>query len=140
MTIDYKSLCVGDVMSTSLIYVDINATVAEAEHLMNQHNVHHLPVMENGCLESIISKRDIRHLQMPGHKYDKDEQLQVADICPMRAYVADINDPLARVVDRMAGERISAVIVLKDGELSGIFTEADACRVLAEILGPANGP
>ncbi|MEJ2669900.1 MAG: CBS domain-containing protein [Gammaproteobacteria bacterium] len=134
MTTNYTSLRMSDVMSPSPVYVEINATLAEAERMMATHQIHHLPVMKDNCLESFISKRDIGQLTLSGHQYDKREELRVADIYPTQAYVADIDDPLVRVLDIMVSKRISAVIVLKEGELCGIFTEADGCRVLAQLM------
>ncbi|TQV66945.1 CBS domain-containing protein [Exilibacterium tricleocarpae] len=138
--IEVQQLRLRDVMSASLVYVDMRATVTEAEKLMAAHNVHHLPVMDNGILESIISKRDIRHaiypdtLSLEAADGGDKEDLLVSDICPIQAFVADVDDPLAKVIDIMVSRRIAAVIVLAEGELSGIFTEADGCRVLARVM------
>lgn len=125
-----------DVMTASPIYVDIGAPVSEAEALMKKHQVNHLPVMADGTLESIISDRGIKRVTLPGHRFSGEEELLVSDICPSRAYVADINDPLDKILNTMVDEHISAVIVLADGELAGIFTERDACRMLAQIYSP----
>ena len=130
---ELQQLRLGEVMSASLIYVDMQATVTEAEKLMAAHDIHHLPVMDNGSLESVISKRDIRHAIYPETTNER-EDLLVSDICPTQAFVADIDDPLAKVIDIMVTRRIAAVIVLAEGELSGIFTEADGCRVLARAM------
>lgn len=121
-----------DVMTPSPVYIDIHACVSEADALMKQHAINHLAVMDEGVLESIISDRSIKRYTLPGHKPSDDEELLVSDICPSRAFVADINDPLNKILDIMVADHISAVIVLKDGELAGIFTERDACRLLAE--------
>ncbi len=142
MTVDYKSLLMGDVMvmTPSPVFIDSRATVSEAEQTMDKYNIRHLPVMKKGCLETIITRRDVHHLTLPGHQCDSSEDLLVADIHANEAYVADANDPLAKVVDIMAAKHISAVIVLREGEVCGIFTEADACRLLAEIIRPKREP
>ena len=57
-----------------------------------------------------------------------------ADICPQRAHVPDANDQLERVLEAMAEQAINAVLVLREGELAGIFTTTDACQLLAERL------
>ncbi len=130
---ELQNLRMGEVMSATPVYVDMHCTVSEAEKLMAAHDIHHLPVMDGGSLESIISKRDIRHAIYPDTAADKDALL-VADICPTQAFVADSNDLLARVIGVMASRHIAAVIVLDEGDLSGIFTEADSCRVLAQAM------
>ncbi len=123
-----------DVMTQSPLYVEANATIEDAKALMAEHSIRHLPVMENGVLEGILSERDIKYASLPGHRPTEDELLTVADLCPTRAYIADINDPLNKVVEIMTEQHIAEVIVLKDGELAGIYTNADCCKVLSELL------
>jgi CBS domain-containing protein len=38
------------------------------------------------------------------------------------------------VLDAMAEKRLGSVLVLKEGELAGLFTAVDACRLLAQNL------
>lgn len=114
-------------------HIDSSASLEEAREMMLSHDIHHLPVMEEGELESIISIRDINRATNLGHRME-DDALTVADISPPTAYFADVSDPANRVLDIMAKKHIGAVIVTKDGELAGIFTDQDACRVLAAEL------
>lgn len=114
-------------------HIDIRATLATAADLMREHGVRHLAVMDGDVLESIISERDINRTHTPGHLHE-DTHLLVGDVCPPRAFVADISDPLDRILDVMAEKRLGAVLVTKDGELVGIFTSADAFHRHAELL------
>jgi acetoin utilization protein AcuB len=45
-----------------------------------------------------------------------------------------VADPLDRVLDAMTEKRLGSVLVLKEGELAGVFTASDACQLLAELL------
>jgi acetoin utilization protein AcuB len=114
-------------------HVDIRTTLAEAADLMKEHGVRHLAVMDGDVLESIISERDIERTHTPGHMHE-DGHLLVGDVCPQRAFIADISDPLDRILDVMAEKRLGAVLVTKDGELVGIFTSADAFHCYAQLL------
>jgi acetoin utilization protein AcuB len=114
-------------------HIDIRATVIQAADLMREHGIRHLAVMDDNVLESIISERDIERTHTPGH-LQEETSLLVGDICPQRAFVADISDPLDRILDVMAEKRLGAVLVTKDGELVGIFTSADAFSRHAELL------
>lgn len=122
------------VMTPFPFHVEATAPLREAEQLMARHNIHHLPVMVNGTIESIVSDRDIKRATLLGHRADPEEQLQIGDVCPPRAYFADVSDPLDQILDVMVDKHIGAVIVLKDGALAGIFTDKDACHTLAELL------
>ncbi|WIO73201.1 CBS domain-containing protein [Porticoccaceae bacterium LTM1] len=124
----------GEVMTASPTTIDINATLSQAKVLMEQLGVDHLPVMDNEVVETIVSDRDIKRFTLPAHELREDEEPLVRDITPVRASLADFNDPLDRVLDVMHDRHVSAVIVLKEGELAGIFTETDACGLLASLL------
>lgn len=125
---------IGEVMSRSPATIAITATLTEARGKMEKLDVNHLPVLDEGVVESVISDRDIKRFTLPAHKITKDEELLVGDIVPTRAFAADINDPLDKVLALMVERHMSAVIVLEEGELAGIFTETDACRLLAQYL------
>lgn len=125
---------IGEVMSRSPATIAITATLTEARVKMELLQVNHLPVLDDNLVESVISDRDIKRFTLPAHKISKDEELLVADIVPTRAFAADIHDPLDKVLALMAERHMGAVIVLEEGELAGIFTETDACRLLANLL------
>ena len=57
-----KSTPVSEIMSTSIISITPNTTVLEAKSLFEAHNIHHLPVLENGKLLGIVSKIDVYHV------------------------------------------------------------------------------
>lgn len=130
----HAALTIGDVMTDSPATIPMDSTLSEAQQKMAALQVNHLPVTDNGVVESVISDRDIKRFTLPAHKADRDEELLVSDIMPSRAFAADVQDPLEKILRQMLDRHMSAVVVLRDGELAGIFTESDACRVLAEYL------
>lgn len=129
-----KRLTVAEVMTASPATISSTDHLSRAKSLMEELQVNHLPVMENGVVESIISDREIKRFTLPAHKIGADEDLLISDIACPRALVAAAEDPLERVLRQMTDHHISAVVVLDQGELAGIFTEADACKVLANML------
>src|SRR5687767_13553884 len=46
-------------MTTRLVTLDAESTVAEAMALMNQHEIHELPVMDGSTLRGWISQRSL---------------------------------------------------------------------------------
>jgi len=123
-----------DVMTPSPSSIASSATLTEAQALMRQLSVSHLPVLDNGLVESVVSDRDIKRFTLPAHVNSQDEEILVSDISPPAAFLADVNDPLDRVLECMVARHLGAVIVLAQGEMAGIFTETDACRILARLL------
>ena len=114
--------------------IDAGASLTEAQSLMDEHGFGHLPVIRNDDIAGLLSERDLQRAHLPGHPLTGDEELKVGDICSPRPYICDISDPLARVLEVMTDKRLDAVLVLKDGDMVGIFTAIDACRVLAETI------
>ena len=113
--------------------IEIEDPVAKAEEMMSSHRIRHLPVMDQGVPQGVISHRDLlRTLDLVSD--DDDTTLRVADVPREAAYVVDLSAPLDRVLREMAKQRLGAALVVKDGRLAGIFTLTDACSCFAESL------
>jgi acetoin utilization protein AcuB len=124
-------------------HIDASASLAAALQMMEEHAIRHLPVFEDGDIIGIISERDLQRAHMPGHPLRAETELLVGDLCTNQPYFVDISDPLDRVLDAMADKRIGSALVLKEGDLVGVFTAVDAYRLLANTLRehfPQPGP
>lgn len=120
-------------------HIDINATVEEALAQMEKHQVHHLPVTRDGDLDTVISRGDIERANAPGHRLEE-QQLYVYDLCAQRPYIADIHDPLDKILMAMADTGIGSVLVMREGELAGIVTVSDALRFCGKYLAELAQP
>lgn len=114
-------------------HIDYAATLGEARQLMDQHAIHHLVVMKAGDIYGVLSDRELQH---HGSLYGmaKNNTLVVGDVCSANVIVADIHDPLDRVLDIMADKHLGSIVVLREGSLAGIFTTTDVCRFFARFL------
>ncbi len=118
--------------------VAIDARIAEAREVMAEHDVRHLPVTDDGELVGVITERDIALVLDPELDVPFHEELRVRTVCVRDAYVVGPEEPLATVLAEMARRRIGSALVAIHGQLLGIFTVTDACRLFAEHLeGPA---
>ncbi|WP_444911605.1 CBS domain-containing protein [Microbulbifer sp. EKSA008] len=122
-------------------HIDINATVEDALAMMEEHKVRHLPVTRAGDLETVISRGDIERANAPGHRLEE-QQLYVHDLCARRPFIADIHDPLDKILLAMADTSIGSVLVMREGELVGIVTVTDilrfCSRFMAELAQPVD--
>jgi acetoin utilization protein AcuB len=123
--------------------VDIKASIPTAQATMEEHQIRHLPVTENGVLIGIVTDRDIRRVLGPDFNYPKPEALVVGDAMVEEAYVVDLNAPLAVVLRHMADHHFGSALVTRKGKLAGVFTSTDACKAFADHLDihfpPAGG-
>jgi acetoin utilization protein AcuB len=110
-------------------WVDIDAPLARARALMDEHAIRHLPVVEKGSLVSILGEDELRRAAegVTG-------ELRVRDVCEAGPYVVELFEPLDRVLLHMAEHHLDSMVVTKDGKLAGIFTVSDACRHFGKLL------
>jgi len=107
-----------------------DATVEEARHMMELHSIRHLPVKEGEALIGVVTDREVERALDPAHSESPDSIREIF----IPAHFEDLMTPANRVLERMARERIEAVLVLKDDRLAGIFTVTDACARFSELL------
>lgn len=116
--------------------VALDATLDEAERMLAEHDVHHLPVTQDHEIVGILASQDLM-ASNSGKK--RRRELRVSDICVKEVYVVDLNEPIENVVLTMAERHIGSAIVTRHGSLAGIFTWVDACRCFGEYLGGRSG-
>jgi CBS domain-containing protein len=56
---DFHDLHVGDVMTTRLVTASPDTSIVDAAHLMSEHKIRHLPVVEGDNLIGMIGIRDV---------------------------------------------------------------------------------
>lgn len=118
-------------------------SIAAADAMMNEHGIHHLPVIDGGDIVGVLSSRDMLKAVRLGESVSDMHDILVSDVINHRPYMVDVSDPLPQVLRVMAEKHIGSVVVLKEGELVGIFTTNDALMKFASSLEdafPANDP
>ena len=114
--------------------IEAGAVLSDADAMMQKHQIRHLPVVDNNDIIGVISDRDLQKAVSIGHKIQDEADLLVGDLVTHRAYMVDVSDPVANVVSAMATKRLGSVIVLKEGDIAGIFTAVDALEHYSELL------
>ena len=137
---------VKQLMSTSVVTIDEQASCREAVALMCRYKVRHLPVVDRQAqLCGIVTDRDLRH-----HLFRPDvfraiggvpvEQLLTA--APVRQVMSapvvsvELDASLEEAAARMRERRIGSLPVVDAGRIVGILTETDLLR---RIVGTDTG-
>jgi CBS domain-containing protein len=68
-----RDVRVHEIMTTSLVTVTRQATVLEAMALMTRHHIRHLPVLEEGKLDGIVSMGDLVSEVISGQAFTIDQ-------------------------------------------------------------------
>ncbi len=124
---------IKSVMTPFPYSIAIDAPIEDAQAMMADHDIRHLPVKDNGKIVSVISERDIRLTLQSGSQHGK-EPLRVRDVIVPETYIVELNERLDSVLLHMARHHIGSALVVRNGKLAGIFTMTDACRCYGEYL------
>jgi CBS domain-containing protein len=130
-------------MTLNPITITTRTTLPEAHLLIHKHNIRRLPVMNKGKLVGIVTLGDIREAQASDATTLSVYELNyMLDQLTAREYMTPdpiVISPDATIADAarlMVDHKIGGLPVLDGGELTGIITETDFCRLL--MMQPEN--
>ena len=125
-------MLVTKIMSRDVVTAVQSATLEEAATLMKEHDIRHLPVVQNGRLMGLVTERDVRGALFPSLI----EEITVKDLMianPVTVGPDTLLEDAARVIYQRKIGCLPVVDV--DGELLGIVTVADMLAALIELMG-----
>jgi acetoin utilization protein AcuB len=111
--------------------VALDAPLNEAEGLIAEHDIHHLPVTDEHDIVGIVTSQDLMSVKAGKQRR---REMRIKDVCVKDVYVVDLNEPIENVLLTMAKRHIGSAIVTRRGRLAGVFTWVDACRSFSEYL------
>jgi acetoin utilization protein AcuB len=114
--------------------IALDASLDDADRLMKEHGIHHLPVTENHDVIGIVTQRDMVAALARRKARGRNTRLAVSDIYVPEVYLVDLNEPLKNVLKVMAEKHIGSAVVTRHGRLAGVFTSVDACRCFADFI------
>ena len=130
---------VRDVMSTEVMTLGRNNTLALGEDLMKQARIRHLPVLDDyGDLCGLVTQRDlfrgalIRALGFGGAAERKMlEGVKVKEVMTTEVISVDPDTSAADAAATMIENKIGCLPVVEDDKLVGILTEGDFVSLAA---------
>lgn len=118
---------VQEIMNTNVRTIGPGASADEAWEIMQQHDIHHLAVMEKGRLIGVISERDLGGRRGPAIRRNQ----TVLDLMTPHTITAKPTASIKQAANLLRGYVIGCLPVIDDGKLVGIVTTSD----LLELLG-----
>ncbi|VAW97085.1 hypothetical protein MNBD_GAMMA21-844 [hydrothermal vent metagenome] len=125
-------LLANQIMVSPVVSIRSNDSIAEAMKLFQKHHLRHIPVLAaNGAVEGIVSDRDIlRHLSGVTENYEQHTTLaktrdQVKQLMRTEVLTASIDTDVRYIARLFVEQRVGAMPIVVDGNLTGIITRSD---------------
>jgi acetoin utilization protein AcuB len=119
-------------MTVDPFTVNAQLTLAQAEGMMRDKSIRHLPVLEGGRLIGVVSDRDLKMVM--AFKDVDPNKVTVEEACTFDPITVKPEANLDEVVAMMAEKRIGSVLVVDNDKLVGIYTWVDGLKAMSEIL------
>ena len=127
------------IMSTDLITLTPESTVAEARSLMQSNRIHHLPIIDGKdnlvglvTLTNVLAATD-SFLRDPENRIHATD-LQVKDIMVTDIATIDEHASLRQAAMFIEKHQIGCLPIVTDGKLRGIITDTDFVGVAINLL------
>jgi acetoin utilization protein AcuB len=119
------------VMTVMPMTIGKRISIAQAQKMMREHQIRHLPVQDGARLLGVLTERDIRLAQ----SLKDASELLVEDVMTPDPYQVQPSALLDDVCEEMAEFKYGCAIVTQtNGKVVGIFTAIDALRYLSENM------
>jgi CBS domain-containing protein len=108
-------------------------TAEDAEAMMRQHAIGHLPVMSGSHLRGIVSQHDLLRARL--RLGDRFGGSALEDVCTTDVLTVSPVEPVDDVVRQLLAKDADSAVVIDSGFVVGIFTTTDALRFIAKFFG-----
>ncbi len=129
-------------MTENPVTIDYNATISDAVTLMNETEIHRIPVLKEGRLVGIITDGNIQKASPSKATslsiYEINYLLsktKVADYMTKSVVTCTPNILLEEAMQIMTTHKVSCLPVLEGNTLVGIITETDMFNAFIDLLG-----
>jgi CBS domain-containing protein len=124
-------------MSSPVITISLHTRLPVVKHLMREHNIRRIPVVENDEIMGIITLGDVRNafpsdasILNPFELSYLLEKVLARDIMRTQLFTIEADALLVDAARMMLEHRVSGLPVVEAGHLVGIITEADIFRAI----------
>lgn len=121
---------ISSIYTKNLITIKETESLSEADSIMNNYNIRHLPVVDaTNTLVGILSKSDYIALKFFDSRL-KDFSVKMLMTSPI--VVVSHFTTIKKVAQIFIEKKINSVLVAKNQEVVGILTSEDLIRLLAD--------
>ena len=126
-----SEILIDEYTSPATISADKDTSVMMIRKLMDENNIRHVPILEEGSAVGLITDRDLKILG----NLNFTDNVTASDIMINNPFSVVAGSSLENVIFDMSERKIGSVLVEDTaGNCVGIFTYIDAMNALIEIL------
>ena len=130
---------ISTIMTTDLVTVGPDDNMKTVEKLFKEHNIHHIPVVEDGKLIGIVSKSDYLFFKRGFNDQTTDQRLdlfrlkiwKVADVMTTGLAKMEADDRINVALEVFKENILHAIPIVDGDHLIGIVTTLDIINHLA---------
>ena len=140
---DWGSATIEQIMSKAPFTLDVTRSVGAALSLFREHDISHVPVMENGKVVGIVSTQDIiQNVFQPNQRQTlgdiKGEKIQVLSIPAKGVMTSPVvtvapETTLKDAENKMHSFNVHCLVVLAKDKLVGIVTKLDFLEPISQM-------
>lgn len=130
-----RNISIDSIMTPDPVTVSPQSSVAEARRLLDNHVIHHLPVVEDGRLVGVISSSDFLKLYLFDDAMTLFSRATVDQIMETNVIVLSKRATLRDAAEKLAMGNFHALpVVGRHRKLVGIVTSSDLIGELLNIM------
>ncbi|MCF8238155.1 MAG: CBS domain-containing protein [Saprospiraceae bacterium] len=113
------------IMTTELITIGPQDTLAKAQELLSTRRIHHLPVVEGKKLVGLLTTYDLFKLKYSNLEFPS---VKVADVMTKKLATLEPADHIGTAAEIFLAHLFHAIPIVLGGELKGIVTTHDLLK------------
>lgn len=137
-----SKLTAADIMSTPVMAIESDASVASAKVFMEKNKINRLAVSSNGALNGIITYKDIlKNTATLDNRVQKDKDRiikssKVEEVSSTNPFTINYDEGVDDAIRNMVENNISSLLVTRNGKTVGVITVRDIFESIAKSAAP----
>ena len=123
---------IAEIMTQQVLFLTPEDNLLTARKLMDENEIHHLPIVKNGKVKGVVSSNDIARIEylaaFIGEKLDEDsvfKSLDLHEIMSNDLYFLNSASLISEAIRVFGQANFHCLPIIDDGELVGIVTAKD---------------
>ncbi len=118
---------VGEIMSTNVIFINIDDNIAQVLALLKEHGIKKLVVLDKGELAGVITLTNIFNYFVTGDRINLDNlrNTNVKEVMKENIISIGPNKNISEAIKKLINGKTSSLVVHESRDIKGILTKAD---------------